>query len=105
MRPAKVQEWLWPQKFAPGLPEEFHQGLSFTSWAGPVAIQHRVDVAGDNCLRMLLSQGIDGFHEWYWGEGWIQSRLEGVSLLPLALGQTLNLSRLRDFLAGEPKTP
>jgi len=37
----------------------------------------------------LLSQGIDGFHEWYWGEGWVQSRLEGVSILPLNLGRSI----------------
>jgi hypothetical protein len=52
----------------------------------------------NNGFRLLLSQGIDGYHEWYWGEGWVQSRLEGVSLLPLNLGQTLNLLRLRTFL-------
>jgi len=52
---------------------------------------------GDTQLSTsLLSQGIDGFHEWYWGEGWVQSRLEGVSILP-NLGQTLNLLRLRQF--------
>jgi hypothetical protein len=94
----KLSQWLWPQRFSAGLPEQLHQGLSFTTWTGPVAIQHQVEVAKPNCLRMLLSQGIDGYHEWYWGEGWVQSRLEGVSLLPLNLGQTLSLFRLRQFL-------
>jgi hypothetical protein len=55
-------------------------------------------MVNENGLRMLLSQGIDGYHEWYWGEGWVQSRLEGVSLLPLSLGQTLSLWRLRFFV-------
>jgi hypothetical protein len=63
-----------------------------------VQIRHSVDVAESNCLRFLLSQGIDGFHEWYWGDGWVQSRLEGVSVLPLNLGQTVNLTQLRGFL-------
>ncbi|MEY3063307.1 MAG: hypothetical protein RLZZ532_99, partial [Cyanobacteriota bacterium] len=73
-------------------------GLTFTTSLGPVTIQHYVDVSQPNCLRLLLSQGIDGFHEWYWGEGWIQSRLEGISILPLNLGQTISLIQLREFL-------
>lgn len=93
-----LRRWLWPQRFSLGLPEQLHQGLTFTTWTGPVAIQHKVEVAQSNCLRLLLSQGIDGYHEWYWGEGWVQSRLEGVSLLPLNLGQTLSLLQLRQFL-------
>jgi hypothetical protein len=74
------------------------QGLTFTSWLGLIAIEHQVERIEDNGFRLLLSQGIDGYHEWYWGDGWVQSRLEGVSLLPLNLGQTLNLLRLRTFL-------
>lgn len=99
LRPGKLQQWLWAQRFAVGMPEQLHQGLAFTTWTGPIAIQHQVEVATPNCLRLLLSQGIDGFHEWYWGEGWVQSRLEGISMLPLNLGQTLSLLSLRQFLA------
>ncbi len=101
LRPSQLQKWLWPQQFNPGLPEQFQPGLNFTSSLGPVTIQHYVDVSQPNCLRLLLSQGIDGFHEWYWGEGWVQSRLEGISILPLNLGQTMNLIRLRDFLVNK----
>ncbi len=96
--PALSQQWLWPQRLTTGLPEQLHRGLRFRSWIGPVAIHHYVDVVEAHCLRLILSEGIDGFHEWYWGEGWVQSRLEGVSLLPLNLGQTLSLLRLRQFL-------
>jgi len=96
-----LRRWLWPQQISAGLPEQLHQGLTFTTWAGPVAIQHQVQVAQSNCLRLLLSQGIDGYHEWYWGEGWVQSRLEGVSMLPLNLAQTLSLLRLRQFITSE----
>lgn len=99
LRPKQLEKWLVGQRFASGMPEELHSGLEFTSWTGPVAIHHQVNVAKSNCLRLLLSGGIDGFHEWYWGEGWVQSRLEGVSFLPLNLGQTLNLLSLRQFLA------
>jgi hypothetical protein len=101
LRSASLQQWLWPQRLTIGMPEELYQGLTFISWAGPVAIHHQVEVATPNCLRLLLSQGIDGFHEWYWGEGWVQSRLEGVTVLPLNLGQTLNLLRLRAFLSAK----
>jgi hypothetical protein len=97
----QLQRWLWSQRFQAGLPEQLFQGLSFTAWTGPVAIQHHVEVAKSNCLRLILSQGIDGFHEWYWGEGWVQSRLEGISLLPLNLGQTLSLLQLRQFLTAK----
>ncbi len=98
MRPESLRQWLWPQRLSDGLPEALESGLSLTTWIGPVAIGHHVEIASDNCLRMILSQGIDGFHEWMWGEGWVQSRLEGITLLPLNLGQTLSLLRLREFL-------
>jgi hypothetical protein len=94
----RMRQWLWPQRFSVGLPEQLHPGLTFTTWTGPVAIQHDVQLAQSNCLRLLLSQGIDGYHEWYWGDGWVQSRLEGISLLPLNLGQTFALLQLRQFL-------
>lgn len=98
LRPIQLQKWLWPQQFGPGLPEQLQPGLSFTSSLGLVKIKHYVDVSQPHCLRLLLSQGIDGFHEWYWGEGWVQSRLEGISILPLNLGQTISLIQLREFL-------
>lgn len=99
LRPDQFRQWLTPQTFTAGLPEQLHKGLVFLSWIGPIAIRHQVDMAESNGLRLLMSQGIDGFHEWYWGDGWIQSSLEGVSLLPLNLGQTLSLLRLRLFLS------
>lgn len=98
MRPAVLKQWLWPQTFPPGLPEQLVQGVEFTSWLGPIAIHHSVVVAEPNSLRLLLSQGIDGFHQWHWGDGWVQSQLEGVSLLPLNLAQTLSLAQLRLYL-------
>lgn len=96
---SKLRQWLWTQKLSSGLPETLYTGLIFTSWVGFVTIVHDVEFVSDNCLRMILSQGIDGYHEWYWGQGWIQSRIEGISLLPLNLGQTLSLIALREFLS------
>ncbi|AFZ58041.1 hypothetical protein H6G54_16055 [Anabaena cylindrica FACHB-243] len=98
LRPAQLEKWLLGQSFSPGMPEELKTGFQFTTSTGPVQIHHQVDVVKSNCLRLLLSNGIDGFHEWYWGEGWVQSRLEGISILPVKLAQTLSLLSLRQFL-------
>jgi hypothetical protein len=98
LRPMQLEKWLPSGRFNSGMPEQLHPGFQFTSQIGPVAIGHQVDVANSNSLRLLLSQGIDGFHEWYWGEGWVQSRIEGVTILPLSLGQTLSLLSLRQHL-------
>ncbi len=96
--PANLKQWLWFERFEPGMPEKLESGLKFTSWAGFVAVTHQVEVVNTNYLRLILSQGIDGYHEWCWGDGWLQSRLEGISLLPLNLGQTMSLLRLRQFV-------
>ncbi len=102
--PSQLQQWLWPQQFFSELPEQLQSGITFKSSLGPLTIDHYVDVAEPNCLRLLLSQGIDGFHEWYWGEGWVQSRLEGISLLPLNLGQTMTLLSLQNYLKAQSQS-
>lgn len=94
----RLKEWWSLQTLSPGLPDRLSAGLTFNTHIGPVAIRHQVEIANTNHMRLILSGGIDGFHEWYWGDGWVQSRLEGVSLLPLKLGQTLNLLQLKQFL-------
>ncbi|NJL84605.1 MAG: hypothetical protein HC890_19810 [Chloroflexaceae bacterium] len=96
--PANLSQWLWFFGFPPGLPEKFQPGFTFTSRLGPLAVHYCVEVAAEDCLRLELSGAIDGHHEWYWGNGWVQSRLEGISLLPLNLGQTASLLSLREFL-------
>ena len=95
----KLSQWFWISSLESGLPEKLRSGLTFSSWIGLVEIGNQVEIANDNCLRLLLSKGIDGYQEWYWGEGWVQSRLEGISLLPLNLGQTLSLLSLRQFVS------
>ncbi len=98
LHPMQLEKWLPSGKLPSGMPEELHAESEFTTHVGPITIHHQVDVVSTNSLRLLLSQGIDGFHEWYWGEGWVQSRLEGISLLPLSLGQTASLLSLRQYL-------
>ncbi|MEC4806343.1 MAG: hypothetical protein SAJ12_07700 [Jaaginema sp. PMC 1079.18] len=101
LRTSQLRQWLFPQRFENGLPEKLVPELSFKSWIGPIAIAHHVEIANEQSLRFILSEGIDGYHEWYWGDGWVQSRLEGISLLPLSLGQTFTLLRLRQFVESQ----
>lgn len=98
----QLQQWLAPQRLDANIPDELALGLVFKSTIGPVVVQHEVEIIESNYLRLILSQGIDGYHEWYWGDGWLQSRLEGISLLPLNLGQTLSLLRFKSFLTHTP---
>lgn len=97
----KLRQWLFPQWLSDPLPQRLETGTVFTSWTLGIPVTHQVEKVTENSIRLLLSQGIDGYHEWYWGEGWVQSRLEGVSLLPLNLGQTLGLLRLRLFVVNQ----
>ncbi|MEM7592849.1 MAG: hypothetical protein AAF383_15250 [Cyanobacteria bacterium P01_A01_bin.83] len=94
----RLKQWMWPQNFT-SLSDNLNSGDTFISSLGIVQIEHQVELIDDHSLRLLLSKGIDGFHEWHWGDGWLQSRVEGISLLPLNLGQTLSLFRLRQYLA------
>lgn len=93
----RLKQWMWPQNFT-SLSGKLKPGDAFVSSLGLVEIEHQVETVDDNSLRLILSNGIDGFHEWHWGEGWLQSRLEGISLLPLNFGQTFSLFRLRQYL-------
>ena len=98
LKSVELRQWMSPQTILGNLPDTLAMGTVFTSKLGLIEIEHKVEKADDNSLLLLLSGGIDGYHEWYWGDGWVQSRLEGVSLLPLNLGQTLSLLRLRQHI-------
>ena len=93
----RLKKWMWPQNFT-SLSGKLSPGDTFISSLGLLEIEHKVESVDDNSLRLILSKGIDGYHEWHWGEGWLQSRLEGISALPLNLGQTFSLFRLRQYL-------
>lgn len=97
--PAQFKRWLWMQRFSNGMPERLTSDLEFTSWFGAIAICHHVAHVDQHSSYMLLSRGIDGFHQWSWGDGWIQSCLEGVTLLPLNLVNSVGLLQLKQFLA------
>ncbi|MBL1209038.1 hypothetical protein [Geminocystis sp. GBBB08] len=93
----QLKQWFFPLKFAQNTSEKLSQNDTFSFYLGLIEIKNKVDFIDQNCLRLILSGGIDGYQEWCWGDGWIQSRLEGVSVLPLNLGQTFNLLRLKSF--------
>ncbi|MGF1457387.1 MAG: hypothetical protein ACFBSG_00010 [Leptolyngbyaceae cyanobacterium] len=99
LQPRQFQQWLWPQTFSIGLPSVLEKDTTFTSYLGPVKVQHQVSELTANSLAFLLWEGVDGFHEWCWGDEWVQSRIEGVSLMPINLGQSLTLMRLQRHLA------
>ena len=95
----QLEKWFFPLKFSANHQNRLAVGDKFTIQLGLVEIRNEVEMLNSNCIRLLLSGGVDGYQEWCWGEGWIQSRLEGVSILPLNFAQTLNLLRLRTFLS------
>ncbi len=98
LSPPALTKWLFPQQINFPNQDLLTVGTKFQTNFGPIGVTVKVDRANSQSLRLLLSQGIDGYHEWCWGEGWVQSRLEGISLLPLNLCQTAMLLRLRAAL-------
>ncbi|MEM8604520.1 MAG: hypothetical protein AAGF24_11880 [Cyanobacteria bacterium P01_H01_bin.121] len=98
LSPECFRQWCYPQRFETGLPDRLTAGMHYSSWLGPLTIRHRVMTTQAGQLVVLLSEGIDGCHEFVWGDGWVQSSLEGISLLPLNLAQTYTLLQLRRFL-------
>ena len=97
--PILLQQWLVFQRFPAKMPDRLSVGNQFLSLAGwTVPVNHEVNVVENDRILFTLSQGIDGFHEWMWGDGWVQSRIEGISGLPINLGQSLSLLGLKQFL-------
>jgi hypothetical protein len=98
LSPPALTKWLFPQRMSFPSQDLLILGTKFQTTFGLVVVNCQVDRVSAQSLRLILSQGVDGYHEWYWGEGWIQSRLEGISLIPLNLYQTATLFRLRTTL-------
>ncbi|NCO75667.1 MAG: hypothetical protein GW795_09505 [Cyanobacteria bacterium] len=94
----KLKCWFFPLKFPKNSPQKLSLNDSFSFYLGLIEVKNKVDFIDSNCIRFILSGGIDGYQEWTWGDGWIQSRLEGISVLPLNLGQTFNLLRLKSSI-------
>jgi hypothetical protein len=89
---------LAPSKVSLAGQEPLRSGDRFAATFGWVTVEQQVAVVGDRGLRLLLHGGIDGYQEWSWGDGWVQSCTEGVSVLPLTALQTLQLMQLQRVL-------
>jgi hypothetical protein len=98
LSPPALTKWLFPQRMSFASQDLLILGTEFQTNLGAIVVKCHVDRVNSQSLRILLSQGVDGYHEWYWGEGWVQSRLEGISLIPLNLYQTATLLRLQQSL-------
>lgn len=96
--PPQMRQWLWPLQLEGG-GERLYPGSQFTTQLGWLTIEHHVELMSTHRLVWVLRRGIEGWQEWCWGDGWVQSCVEGVTLLPLELGQTLLLWRLRAALS------
>jgi hypothetical protein len=98
LSPTALKKWLFPQQMSFPSQDLLTVGTKYKASLGPLTVSYHVDRVNDSSVRLLLSGAIDGYHEWCWGEGWVQSRIEGISLLPLNLHQTTTLLRLRQGL-------
>lgn len=103
--PELLKQWLWPQQFSGNFTTALISGQTFDSHLGPLVVHHTVETVTPYSVRLLLHGGIDGFHEWHWGDGWVQSRIEGISTMPINLAQTISLLRLRWFLKRQLASP
>ncbi|MEO0852911.1 MAG: hypothetical protein AAFY15_05340 [Cyanobacteria bacterium J06648_11] len=95
--PSAMARWLWPLELSDPNASPLQVGSRFTTRVGPLEFGHEVKTLAEGQLTLILWGGLDGWNEWLWGEGWVQLRAEGVSLLPLKLGQSVMLQRLRDI--------
>ncbi|MGQ9837888.1 MAG: hypothetical protein ACUVRV_07955 [Cyanobacteriota bacterium] len=92
-----LRQWIWPQQLQGSLPKSLEVGSTFSAQWGPVSIMHQVETLLPERLRLLIWGGADGYCDWLWGNGWVQLRVEAVSLLPLGIGQLLILKQLQQF--------
>ncbi len=93
----KVRQWATPQRF-PTEQNTLEEGMVFSSFTGPMEIGHRIVHLSDDSMECTLWGAIDGTSLWRWDDGWFQQQAQGVTLLPLALAQTLFLQKLKNFL-------
>jgi hypothetical protein len=92
-----MRQWAVLQSYPSTLPKELTDGLEFTSTFGLIPLGHRVSELTPDSLKLVLWGGVDGYTHWHWGDGWVQLTVAGVSLIPLALGQTVLLESLVRF--------
>jgi hypothetical protein len=89
---------LAPGKMSYSGAQPLRVGDNFATTWGWLKVEQQVALASDRSLRLLLHGAIDGYQEWSWGDGWVQSCTVGVSALPLTALQTLQLIQLQQAL-------
>lgn len=94
--PATMARWLQPLELVDASAPPLEKGRQFFTRIGPLQFGHEVRELADGQLTLILWGGMDGWNEWLWGDGWVQLRVEGVSVLPLSVGQSVMLQRLRE---------
>ncbi|MFN3679003.1 hypothetical protein [Thermosynechococcus sp.] len=99
-QPRQLRQWLWPLQIQT-MGDRLQGGDTFTSEFLWLKLEHRVELLTAERLVLVLRQAIEGWQEWSWGDGWVQSCIEGVTPLPLELGQTFLLWRLKSALSQE----
>jgi hypothetical protein len=97
--PDLLRQWMWPTPLMTNLPAVLEEGSEFKSPIGPWFLHYRVAFLSCNRLQLILWGAADGFCEWSWGNHWVQLRVEAMSLLPMSLGQFLNLRQLQHYAA------
>ncbi|MFN4279545.1 SRPBCC domain-containing protein [Thermosynechococcus sp.] len=96
-QPAQLRQWLWPLRLQT-TGDRLQVGETFTGEFLGLKLEHRVELLTEGRLVLVLRQAVEGWQEWSWGDGWVQSCIEGVTPLPLELGQTFLLWRLKSAL-------
>jgi hypothetical protein len=92
-----LKKWLPVHYLTANLPERLAVGNTFNTFS----LTQKVESIDESGLCLILSGAIDGYQQWSWGDGWVQSKLEGVSLLPLNLAGTATLVSLREFVKAQ----
>jgi hypothetical protein len=95
---ARLRQLCAPGKLSPSSDASLKSGDRFTLTLGWLEIVQEVDWSDERGIRLLLHSAIDGYQEWSWGDGWVQSRLTGISALPLHSLQTWSLLKLQKAL-------
>jgi hypothetical protein len=101
---AGLRQILAPGKLSlNGHESSLQAGDRFTVKIGWLEVAHQVNWINEQGIRLLLHSGIDGYQEWSWGDGWVQSGLTGISLLPLHSIQTWSLLQLQAALGNSKR--
>ena len=61
----QLRQWLWPQQFSDDFKSPLQVEQSFSSYVGPIRVDHTIESLSDTSIRFLLHRGVDGFHEWH----------------------------------------